>query len=85
MITTYKAYDKGFLPAKGGLDDQPALFLPTMQVISSAINAEQELEREKSKKRQSMIERSQAQAKSSAGGKGNPGMARIPTKGKRKG
>jgi len=55
-----------------------------MQIISSAVNAEQQFERETSKTRDEMIERSKAQQKYSAGAHGNPGMARIPTKGKQK-
>ncbi len=47
IIGTYNAYDKGFLPARGAMDDQPALFEPIMATMSSAISLEDELAKAK--------------------------------------
>jgi hypothetical protein len=43
VSTTYSAYEKGFLPSQGGIDDQPALLVPIMATISSALDDEREL------------------------------------------
>jgi hypothetical protein len=39
-MSAYNAYDKGYLPTSGGLDQQPALFHPIMSVIQSSISDE---------------------------------------------
>lgn len=75
MMTAYAAYDKGFLPVHGGTDDQPALFIPIVLTISSAINDEQSLEDDKRKKH---VSATRPQDKGAP-----PGYAKIPVPGKR--
>lgn len=58
-MTTYGAYEKGFLPAYGGLDDQPAMFMPIMASISSALDDERELEKQTKQDRDAMVAQSQ--------------------------
>lgn len=53
IITAYVGYEKGYLPHTGGLDDQPALFSPTMAIISSAMKDEDDIESEQAKALQS--------------------------------
>lgn len=55
MILAYNAYEKGFLPGPGGIDNQPQLFVPIMATISSAIHDEDDLERNTSEKRKTMV------------------------------
>jgi hypothetical protein len=45
IVTTYNAYEKGFLPNVGGIDDQPSLLVPIMAIMTSAIHDEEELDR----------------------------------------
>lgn len=74
---TYNAYEKGFLPGPGGIDNQPYLLVPLMATISSAMNDEDDLERQLSDKRRKMVRDSQAP------GSGGPGYAPIGVPGKR--
>jgi hypothetical protein len=74
---TYNAYEKGFLPSSGGIDDQPYLLVPLMATISSAMNEEDDLERQLSAKRRKMAKNSQAP------GNGGPGYSPIGVPGKR--
>lgn len=60
-MTTYGAYEKGFLPAYGGLDDQPAMFMPIMASISSALEDEREFEKQTKQSRDNMVSRTQDQ------------------------
>lgn len=71
----YAAYDKGYLPVSGGTDDQPALFMPTMITISSAINEERELEDAANRRNKNNANRPKAPQK--------PGYAPVKTPGRR--
>lgn len=74
-LVAHSAFDKGFLPEAGGTDKQPALFMPIMVTISSAIEDERQWEKA-TKDRQDAIMREQQTAMASGN---NPGFARIPT------
>lgn len=45
MVNAYSAYEKGYLPVTGGLDEQPALFQPMMTTIASALQDEDDFEK----------------------------------------
>lgn len=80
MILTYNAYEKGFLPGNGGIDQQPTLLVPLMATISSAISDEDELEQIARNKKQSLASKANAQA----GGSGTKGATRsvVPKRGR---
>lgn len=54
LFFLYRAYQKGFLPEPGGLNDQPAYLISCFQVIDAAIA---EVEREQDRKRKLDAER----------------------------
>lgn len=76
---TYNAYEKGFLPGAGGIDDQPHLLVPLMVTISSAISDEDDLERMQSQKKKSMASQSRQGNAKQSGTQGNStGYAPVP-------
>lgn len=78
---TYNAYEKGFLPSAGGIDDQPHLLVPLMATISSAISDEDELEREQAQRKKTMATQSKmpkGNPKSVLHGGATPGYAPVP-------
>lgn len=77
---TYNAYEKGFLPGAGGIDDQPYLLVPLMATISSAISDEDELERLQAQRKKTMANQSKnnGKGKQSILHGSNPGYAPVP-------
>jgi hypothetical protein len=49
LVTAYNAYEKGFLPEAGGMDDQPAKFPVLMQLMQNAVNTVMEIKAERDK------------------------------------
>ena len=73
LISTYNAKEDGILPHAGGLSSQPALYSTVMSIISSALEDERDLEREKKEKRDSSIaasQQAQAEGQTLGNGKG---------------
>jgi hypothetical protein len=60
-MNTYSAFDKGYLPHSGGTDEQPAMFLPIMLGISSAIQKEQDYKKDNADQKQTQMEAFEAQ------------------------
>lgn len=85
MIMTYNAYEKGFLPGSGGIDDQPHLLVPLMATISSAISDEDELERQQAQRKKTMVNQSKGKGRpqSALHGGPTPGYAPVPIPKKR--
>lgn len=79
IIGAYNAYEKGFLPTAGGMDAQPALFLPTMIVIHSAIQDEQEYQKALAEKRKALVEQTNARSQAK-----NSGYSKLHVPGKRR-
>jgi hypothetical protein len=61
-MTHHSAYEKGILPSVGGLDDQNCNYLPIMTLITAAIHAEEQLERENEEGQRAMADASQQRA-----------------------
>ena len=74
IMMAYNGFEKGLLPSQGGLDDQPALFQPIMAIISSALEDERNLEEEKRKKQDALVQKSRQG--STPLGPPNPGRRR---------
>lgn len=76
-MSAYAAYEQGFLPTSGGMDDQPALFFPIVSTIKAAVSAEADLAKATDKGRDKIVQQS-------APGKGKkPGSVSLlngPTK-----
>ena len=76
IVSAYNAYDKGFLPSPGGMDAQPSLFMPTMTIIHSALQEENEYERQQAEKMRELADRTNAKSKAK-------NFAKLPVPGKR--
>jgi hypothetical protein len=45
ILTTYRAYQKGFLPNEGALNSQPKGFLQMVNIVDDALNSVHEIRR----------------------------------------
>ncbi|QXN72513.1 hypothetical protein RCKICKAPOO_46 [Rhodobacter phage RcKickapoo] len=56
----YAAFQNGILPCPGGLDQQPANFMPLMAIMTAAANAERDFEKRHEREIDAMVAESQS-------------------------
>ena len=56
----YAAFQNGILPCSGGLDQQPAKFMPLMAILQSAYNAETSFSKVEQDREEALVAESQA-------------------------